>query len=71
LNKKTNKLVYCRLMSIKRRQLFVGVLDNEIWTNEKLRAYLNKHCSTNDDQYVVDCQIMSYTEARFQGKLFI
>lgn len=58
-------------MSIKRRQLFVGVLDNEIWTNEKLCAYLNKHSSTNDDQYVVECQIMSYNEARFQGKLFM
>ena len=59
-----------RLMSIKRRELFVGVLDNAIWTNEKLRAYLTKHASTNDDQYIVDCQIMSYNEARFHGKLY-
>ncbi|CAF2393597.1 unnamed protein product [Rotaria sp. Silwood2] len=57
-------------MSIKRRQLFVGVLDNETWTNEKLCAYFNKHASSNDEQYIVDCQIMSYSEARFQEKSF-
>jgi hypothetical protein len=56
-------------MSIKRRQLFVGVLDNEKWTNEKLCAYINKHASTNDDQYIVDCQIMSYNDSRFDGRL--
>jgi hypothetical protein len=56
-------------MSIKRRQLFVGVIDNETWTNEKLCAYLNKHASTNDNQYITDCQIMSYNEERFEGKL--
>ncbi|CAF0764910.1 unnamed protein product [Rotaria sp. Silwood1] len=61
---------YFRLMSIKRRQLFVGVLDNETWTNEKLCAYFNKHASANDEQYITDCQIMSYSEARFQGKSF-
>ncbi len=57
-------------MSIKRRQLFVGVLDNGKWTNEKLCAYINKHASTNDDQYIVDCQIMSYNDTRFDGKSF-
>jgi len=65
-NRKTN---LCRLMSIKRRQLFVGVLDNGKWTNEKLCAYINKHASTNDDQYIVDCQIMSYNDTRFDGRL--
>jgi len=55
-------------MSIKRRQLFVGVLDNEIWTSEKLSTYLNKHSSTNDSQYVSHCELMSYTEAKFKGK---
>lgn len=57
-------------MSIKRRQLFVGVLDSEIWTNEKLCAYFNKHASTNDDQYIVDCEIMDYNDTRFDGKWF-
>jgi hypothetical protein len=57
-------------MSIIRRQLFVGVIDNDVWTSEKLRAYLTKHASTNDDQYVTDCQFMSYSEAKFQGKSF-
>jgi hypothetical protein len=56
-------------MSIKRRQLFVGLLDKEIWTNEKLRAYFIKHASTNDDQYIVHCEIMSYGEPRFKGKI--
>jgi hypothetical protein len=57
-------------MSVKRRELFVGVLDNQTWTKDKLCAYLNKHASTNDDQYIVDCQIMSYQDARFEGELF-
>ena len=57
-------------MSIIRRQLFVGVIDNDSWTNEKLSAYLTKHASANDDQYVTDCQLMSYSEAKFQGKSF-
>ncbi|CAF0893010.1 unnamed protein product [Rotaria sordida] len=57
-------------MSIKRRQLFVGVLDNETWTNEKLCAYFNKHGSANDEQYIVDCELMSYGEPRFEGKSF-
>ncbi|CAF4474708.1 unnamed protein product [Rotaria socialis] len=58
------------LMSIKRRQLFVGLLDNQIWSNEKLRAYFNKHASENDEQYIVDCDIMAYSETMFQGKSF-
>lgn len=56
-------------MSNERRQLFVGVIDNEKWTEEKLKAYLTKHSSTNDDQYVTDCRVMSYNEARHQGKI--
>ena len=55
-------------MSKGRQHLFVGVIDNEKWTKEKLCAYLVKHASTNDDQYITDCQLMSYSEARFQGK---
>ncbi|CAF0781411.1 unnamed protein product [Adineta ricciae] len=58
------------LMSVKRRQLFVGVLDNKFWTNEKLRAYFIKHGTMNDNQYILDCQVMSYSEARFAGKSF-
>ncbi|CAF0971606.1 unnamed protein product [Adineta ricciae] len=58
------------LMSVKRRQLFVGVLDNKFWTNEKLRAYFIKHGTMNDNQYILDCQVMSYKEARFAGKSF-
>jgi hypothetical protein len=57
-------------MSIKRRQLFIGVIDNTVWTSEKLCAYLIKHASTNDNQYITDCQLMSYSEARCQGKSF-
>jgi hypothetical protein len=56
-------------MSGIRRQLFIGVIDNETWTREKLCAYLNKHASTNDNQYIIDCEIMSYSEARFRGKV--
>lgn len=55
-------------MSVKRRQLFVGVLDNNFWTNEKLRAYFIKHGTINDNQYILDCQVMSYNERRFEGK---
>ena len=57
-------------MSIKRRELFVGLIDNQTWTKEKLCAYLTKHASTNDNEYIVDCQIMSYGNDSFQGKLF-
>lgn len=56
-------------MSIKRRQLFVGVLQNDVWTVEKLRAYFNKHASANDEQYIVACEIMSYNDARYEGKM--
>lgn len=69
-NLSLSKVISSRLMSVTRRQLFIGVLDNNIWTNEKLCAYLIKHASTNDDQYITDCQIMSYSETRFQGKSF-
>lgn len=55
-------------MSKGRQHLFVGAIDNEKWTKEKLCAYLIKHASTNDDQYITDCQMMSYNEAIFQGK---
>lgn len=55
-------------MSVKRRQLFVGVLENSTWTNEKLCAYLIKHACTSDEQFITDCQIMSYNEERFRGK---
>ncbi|UJR35177.1 hypothetical protein I4U23_027944 [Adineta vaga] len=57
-------------MSVKIRQLFVGVIDNEIWTQEKLCAYFTKHGTMNDDQYILDCQMMSYNERRFEGKSF-
>lgn len=54
-------------MSVKRRQLFVGVIDNNQWTNEKLGAYFVKQACTDDDQYVTDCEMMSYNEERFRG----
>lgn len=62
---------HSRSMSIKLKQLFVGLLDNEIWTVEKLCAYFNKHASIDDEQYVVECEIMSYNEPRFAGKFFV
>ncbi|CAF3919276.1 unnamed protein product [Rotaria magnacalcarata] len=81
LDKLQNKIDDCKcsqsksallneLMSIKRRQLFVGLLDNQTWSNEKLCDYFNKHASENDEQYIVDCDIMAYNEAMFQGKSF-
>lgn len=55
------------MSQLKRRQLFVGVIDNKQWTNEKLRAYFVKQACIDDDQYVTDCQMMSYNEERFRG----
>lgn len=56
-------------MSKKRQQLFVGVIENEKWTEDKLKAYLTKHASANDDEYVTECEFMSYSEAKFQGRI--
>ena len=69
MHEQWNSFEFCRSMSNERRQLFVGVIENEKWTEEKLKAYLTRHACMNDDQYITDCQFMSYNEARFQGKI--